>query len=711
MKTIKILTIALSILLLQCAVKAQVDKQWEARYNGSFQPEVEADKSGNIFVIGCTSNFGNYATIKYDTHGAEQWVNIYNGSGSSQDRPQDHAVDDSGNVYVTGYSSETGRGTDMTTIKYSSSGVQRWIVSYNGTDSLNDAAYSIALDLSGNVYVTGFSARSGGYNYVTIKYNSSGAEQWVAVYANGSSNNPSVAVDLSGNVFVTGSSSSDYVTIKYNPSGTEQWAMKYGISGLTDHANSIVLDKSGNAFVTGYSGSLGTGSDYATIKYNSSGAAQWTLRYGGSGNSTDIAKALVIDDSDNVYVTGSSYGSGTNADYATIKYNSSGSVQWVKRYNGSYNSYNSTDEANSIALDSAGNIYVSGFTKETGTFEDYTTIKYNSSGDQLWIVKYNSLGAFSDKATSMVLDPTGNIIITGNSGGDLTTLKYTQPLSIDFTALIQGLYNSITNKMMKDTVTVFLRNSSSPFSMVDSSKGILDSNGKGKFYFRNGFNNMPYYLCVDHRNSIETWSSVPVSFTFNEAVFDFTSSASQAFGDNQALVGAKYCIYNGDIDRNGVIDSRDMRAVDNDAFNSVSGHVLTDLTGDGYVDGSDLSVVDNNTFNFITTISPQAQSNNLRDESQTEEKSNTNEQAKLEQNYPNPFNPSTSINFEIPVSSFVKLRVYDLTGREVATLINKEMQSGIHSVSFNASNLSTGVYYYKLETGSYSEIKKMTLIK
>ncbi len=86
-------------------------------------------------------------------------------------------------------------------------------------------------------------------------------------------------------------------------------------------------------------------------------------------------------------------------------------------------------------------------------------------------------------------------------------------------------------------------------------------------------------------------------------------------------------------------------------------------------------------------------------------------QFELAQNYPNPFNPSTTINFTIPQSSVVTLKVYNTLGQEVKTLINGNMESGVHSISFDASDLNSGIYFYKLEAGQFSDVRKMTLIK
>jgi hypothetical protein len=139
--------------------------------------------------------------------------------------------------------------------------------------------------------------------------------------------------------------------------------------------------------VTGTSDSGGQGSnyDYATIKYNSDGQQQWIARYDGPANDGDDAYAIAVDASGNVYVTGVSVGSGTGADFATIKYNSAGQQQWVARYNGPVNG---DDYCYAIALDNSGNIYVTGASEDCCDRRDYATIKYNSAGQQQWVARY-----------------------------------------------------------------------------------------------------------------------------------------------------------------------------------------------------------------------------------------------------------------------------------------------------------------------------------
>ncbi|HSP88015.1 MAG TPA: T9SS type A sorting domain-containing protein, partial [Ignavibacteriaceae bacterium] len=80
-------------------------------------------------------------------------------------------------------------------------------------------------------------------------------------------------------------------------------------------------------------------------------------------------------------------------------------------------------------------------------------------------------------------------------------------------------------------------------------------------------------------------------------------------------------------------------------------------------------------------------------------------------NYPNPFNPATTISFSLPKSGYVSLKVYNALAQEVATLVNGVKEAGNHRIDFNAVNLNSGIYFYKLETGDISQVKKMTLIK
>src|SRR5439155_3637698 len=133
----------------------------------------------------------------------------------------------------------------------------------------------------------------------------------------------------------------------------------------------------GNVYVTGSSFSSGTFSDYATAKYGPDGALLWIARYDGPGNNTDTPNALAIDNDGNVYVTGGSWGGQTTGfDVATVKYDLDGNQVWAARYNGP----NSGEEGGqALAVDLAGNVYVTGYTTNSIGGFDYLTLEDDSS--------------------------------------------------------------------------------------------------------------------------------------------------------------------------------------------------------------------------------------------------------------------------------------------------------------------------------------------
>ncbi len=202
--------------------------------------------------------------------------------------------------------------------------------------------------------------------------------------------------------------------------------------------------------------------------------------------------------------------------------------------------------------------------------------------------------------------PGSTVKIDGIRIGTSWAATLFQPYSVQLNlkALIQGFYNNSLNKMVKDTARVFLRYMTAPYTIADSSKAVLDSNGTGSFAFTRIGNRTPYYIVVKHRNTVETWSRVALEFENNIQDFDFTQFANRAYGNNQVLKGSKYCLYNGDVNQDGLIDLTDIVAINNNAAVFLAGYKTTDIDGNNITDLADLIITYNNSGNFISIKKP-----------------------------------------------------------------------------------------------------------
>ncbi|NVO18464.1 MAG: hypothetical protein HXX13_02125 [Bacteroidetes bacterium] len=156
-----------------------------------------------------------------------------------------------------------------------------------------------------------------------------------------------------------------------------------------------------------------------------------------------------------------------------------------------------------------------------------------------------------------------------------------------------------------DNISVKLAEASFPYSPVFSDDNVpLYSNGKCSISIPGSLTES-YYIVIHHRNSLETWSSAPVSFTSGIINYDFSTAATQAFGNNlKSIGGGIFAIFGGDVSQDGVIDGSDMASVDNASTAIIHGYFPSDVNGDGVVDGSDMALVDNNSTSVVTLIKP-----------------------------------------------------------------------------------------------------------
>lgn len=504
-------------------LNSQVFHNWAVRYNGPSSSDDEAqslvtrNSTQDVYVTGYSwgNNTSRYdcVTQKYDICAGQDFINRYNGPFNELDEGRNIDISSNGDIFIAGNSFRGGLpGTQFLGLKYNYYGSQLWvlndgpfgldffskvktyqnIVYFGGSSSNNDPQhvicdivimkfdeygnqiwtryygnpnseeklYDMAVDQNGNLFVAGqdYSATYG-VQWVILKYDTNGNLVWTAHY-NGYGNNSdfpaAIAVDnSSGNVYVTGQSK-DYAippdddseggyeaftTVKFSSNGQFAWARKYFGTGteLPESKGNSIAVKNDEIFVTGYTLGSKNNRDFKTIKFNSSGTQQWLRDYSYVPYGEDIANKLDIDEYGNVYVTGNSYGENNNAlsnDYTTIKYDNNGNQQWVMRYNGLAGQ---VDESHDIQVIDEDIVYVTGWSdRDPDPYfvdYDYVTVRYSAG----WIIPNCDNPGFSSG------NPLRNIRKLNDSSvvvvGDLGTLKFSTDRGINWRNLNSGINN------------------------------------------------------------------------------------------------------------------------------------------------------------------------------------------------------------------------------------------------------------------------------
>jgi uncharacterized delta-60 repeat protein len=646
---------------------------------------------GNVYVTGdpdVTSNQSrDFVTVKFNSSGNFQWVKRFN--YAELDRPTDIIIDENENIYITGYSIIPSVQSYAVSVKYNSSGDSLWTNIYTHQNFQNNSTGKIILDESGNMFVTvHYSGNTEGNEL--IKLNNSGAYQWSFNYKS-FCQPTAMKKDNSGNIYITGFGGlnqymRDYITMKCDSSGAIKWIRTYnGPADSSDEAYDIEVDDDGNVYVTGGSKGLGTDYDFTTIKYDSSGNELWVVRYNAPAFGSDIASFISVDSDENVYVSGSSINSNSTSDIASVKYNNLGQLQWVKRYNGSADG---NDLAQGLEVDLSGNIYVAGTSDSTGSLYDYVTVKYNPSGDTEWIKRYNGPANDGDLANSMSLDDSGNVYVTGWSFGndtqsDYATVKYNSSgveqwaarwddpaSSFDYAYDIavdgnENVYVTGVSQGMgtdNDFTTV-------KYNSLGEQQWAVPYNGES-----NG-SDIPYHIALDYLGDV------------------YVAGYSN---NNTEYATIKY-------NKEGTLQWN--KSFSFEDYSNTPTDLLVDNSGNVVVAGYSSKAGEE----WIWSIVKYSQAGFLPLDA--EEELNPPSEFFLYQNYPNPFNPSTVISWQLPVASQVSLKIYDILGREVATLVNEEKPAGSYEVKFNASNLASGIYFYQFKASQFVSTKKLVLIK
>jgi uncharacterized delta-60 repeat protein len=669
--------------------------QWEKRYSGTsnsdnYPNDIKVDNAGNVYVAGesyLASGEINCVTIKYSTTGTQRWAKRFSTDINSWGNAV--LVDSSGNVFVGG-GAEGNTSTDFFVVKYSSTGNEQWYSNFN-VSTLNDELKSFTLDDVGNIYGTGYTVV--GYtpsDFITAKLDNEGNSQWTAVFhgtGNTYDEGNAITDDNDGNIVVSGFSKMDtsqnIVTQKYSSAGNEIWTSKYlGTRSTSYTIAKLIHDNVGNnyIFATKFKNEVIAYPDFFLLKINSSGVEQWTKTYSRTNNSIETAKALAVDNTGNVYITGESK-INTSSNFTTIKYNASGMQLWEKHYNATGTSVNFP---NDIAVDDSGNVFVAGGSNDSSS-SDFATIKYDTDGNLQWVARYNSFRRIKDVAYALALDNSGNVYVTGESGESYMTIKYNSTGEELWNA---NYYYSGTSRDIPQRIA------------LDSENNIYVTGA--------GYANSKYYTTTIKYNSSgdqlwlvhDTITSYPLQLQLDNGGNVYLGCTRKKANETNDFYIRKYSTSGNDIWETYYNEPRNA----SDKFYDM----IVDNAGNIFAVGTSAK----NNWSISTLVKWEQTPASVN-----EMNAHSVKNFSLYQNYPNPFNPKTTIRFTLSTAALVTMKVYNIIAQEVATLIHeRKMDAGKHEVEFDASRFPSGVYFYQLDISQngilfYRNTKKLLLVK
>jgi hypothetical protein len=314
-----------------------------------------------------------------------------------------------------------------------------------------------------------------------------------------------VTTDGSGNSYVGAYSESrdgkdSFVVIKLGPDGALRWTARYDGSrgGVGGQADALAVDAAGNVYAAGFVHDgviFNQNYDYLVVKFGPAGAQRWAHRYNGPGNNSDFARAIAVDGAGNAYVTGFSYGAGFGYDWATLKFSPTGALLWERRESGPGQS---DDRASELALLPGGNLVVAGVTQTGGEQfpdNDVELVAYDPQGSVVWQRRWSDTAISHEFVWDLDVDGSGRIAITGTTQEN--TSPYVPPLPLTLR------YDS------GGTLLQTIR--------TDGGSSV-DVDGAGNFYVTGSFVSAPSTVAKFSAGGARVWSS---PLTFGD--FDFLS--------------------------------------------------------------------------------------------------------------------------------------------------------------------------------------------
>jgi uncharacterized delta-60 repeat protein len=700
---------------------------------------------GKIVAAGRSDNGGDddFAIVRYNTNGSLDNTFGTNGIvtttvGASDAGAFSVVIQSDGNILAAGYCDTGSDNDDFTIIRYNPNGsldntfgTNGIVITYLGGSG--DVARSLATQSDGKIVAAGFSSNGSNVDFVIVRYNSNGSldntfgTSGIVVTPIGPSDDVanSIAIQSDGKITAAGYSDDgsddyDFAIVRYNSNGSLD--NTFGTNGIvttsvgvsTAYANSIAIQSDGKIVAAGYSDNGSDDDDFTIIRYNPNGSLDNTFGTNGIvttpvGASGDFAYSIAIQSDGKILAAGYFY-NGSNYDFAIVRYNPNGSLDNTFGTNGIVTTSIGADYdySYSVAIQSDGKILAAGYSYN-GSDYDFAIVRYNSNGSLDYTfgtygIITTPVGALSDYARSIAIQSDGKIAAAGyyynGSDYDFAIVRYNSDGSLDNTFGTNGIVTTPVGP-----------SDDAAHSIAIQSDGKIAAAG----YYYNGSDYDFVIVRYNSNGSLDnTFGSNGIVTTLVGASNDVASSL--AIQSNGKIAASGYSYSGSDYDF-AVVGYNTNGSLDN-SFGT-NGIVTTQIGSSGNL--AFASAIQDDGKIVIAGMSENSSSYSVFTlvryfgDGSTEVDNENNEEIpaefSLEQNYPNPFNPTTNFEYRISNFGFVSLKVFDVLGNEVATLVNEEKPAGAYQITFNAYGLSSGVYFYKLQAGSFVKTKKMILLK
>ncbi|HWO56333.1 MAG TPA: SBBP repeat-containing protein [bacterium] len=485
------LTVVVALVLSAGNLHAQVQEDWWHIYPGPGDNDNEArgigvDAGGNCYVAGGSTGAADWDFLvgKYNPGGGVAWEIPVNGPGDSSDYAMAMVADDAGNCYVSGWTTAKGVfGSGLLICKTTPSGTVEWARPHNVNQM---APREMTFDPAGNIIISAL-GYSSGYHSVVMKVDpQTGDSLWATFYrwtgATGG-NAQSVACGSDGSVYIAGTATKstgnldDILVVKFSADGDTLWGRAYdGPLHRYDEGIDIAVDNAGNAYVTGKIKDSTGNSDLVILKYDPNGSLLWDWTCGVGSSSIHNTAGIALDPAGNVCVGAHSSGWATGFDFSFYKLSADGDSLWV-----SPSGRNGYEEAYAMALDAAGNMYITGHGAGTTDY-DCLTMKFNgATGAKVWEMTRDAGGY--DRATRICVEAEDHVYVAGygNPPGepetnlDIVIIAY-EPVSA-------AVFEPVTNDPPRDFA--LHQNSPNPFNAATTIRFDLETGGDAELSIYN----------------------------------------------------------------------------------------------------------------------------------------------------------------------------------------------------------------------------------